>query len=136
MVRQIYDCNVMQKVSVYRDPELGKDVALYHKGDFTIRRFYEDDATYKSIAYFVGCATNGKPAELGNSNKRSLKSDGLEKRGFFRGNTKDPIWNCYTVGGPKDSFMFAPANVGECLVIMASRECLEQQSVAFFWLDG
>ncbi|EPS44633.1 hypothetical protein H072_1399 [Dactylellina haptotyla CBS 200.50] len=138
-VRKVNDCNVKQQTFVYRDPELGKDVALYQKGDFTIRRFYEGDSTYKSIAYFVGCATNGTPAQLGTSKKRKLMHRAVEKRGFFRGNTKDPIWNCSTpnadtVGGPKDSFMFAPANVGECLVIMASRECLNQDSVAFFWL--
>ncbi|KAK6363060.1 hypothetical protein TWF730_000507 [Orbilia blumenaviensis] len=138
-VRRVYDCNLKQETLVYRDPELGKDVALYKKGDFTIRRFYERDTDYKSIAYFVGCATSGKPVELGSSSKRSEGS--LIKRGFFKGNTKDPIWNCAvsnadSVGGPKDSFMFAPANVGQCLVIIASRECLEQSSVAFFWLDG
>ncbi|KAF3107781.1 hypothetical protein TWF569_003978 [Orbilia oligospora] len=137
-IRRVYDCNIGQETLVYRDPELGKDVALYKKGDFTIRRFYESDNDYKSIAYFVGCATNGNPVELGTKSKRDQGA--LEKRGFFKGNTKDPIWNCAlpnadTVGGPKDSFMFAPANVGECLVIIASRECLAHSSVAFFWLD-
>ncbi|KAK6357293.1 hypothetical protein TWF718_001610 [Orbilia javanica] len=137
-VRKVYDCNLGQETLVYRDPELGKNVALYKKGDFTIRRFYESDSDYRSIAYFVGCATNGNPVELGTKSKRGMS--GLEKRGFFKGNTKDPIWNCAlpnadTVGGPKDSFMFAPANVGQCLVIIASRECLDHSSVAFFWLD-
>ncbi|KAK6536289.1 hypothetical protein TWF281_000531 [Arthrobotrys megalospora] len=140
-VRKIYDCNLKQETLVYQDPELGKEVALYKKGDFTIRRFYEGDNDYKSIAYYVGCATNGQAVELGKKSKRHEGSSLLEKRGFFKGNTKDPIWNCATVnadsvGGPKNSFMFAPANVGQCLVIMASRECLEQASVAFFWLDG
>ncbi|KAK6509292.1 hypothetical protein TWF481_004050 [Arthrobotrys musiformis] len=138
-VRKVWDCNVKQETLVYKDPELGKDVALYKKGDFTVRRFYEADSDYKSIAYFVGCATNGNPVELGSKKKRDEAA--LAKRGFFKGNTKDPVWNCAlpnadTVGGPKDSFMFAPANVGQCLVIIASRECLDHSSVAFFWLDG
>ncbi|RVD80876.1 uncharacterized protein DFL_008762 [Arthrobotrys flagrans] len=138
-VRRVYDCKVGKETLVYRDPELGKDVALYKKGDFTIRRFYESDSDYNSIAYFVGCATNGNPVELGTKSKRD--EGALEKRGFFKGNTKDPIWNCAfpnadTVGGPKYSFMFAPANVGQCLVIIASRECLDHSSVAFFWLNG
>ncbi|KAF3934291.1 hypothetical protein ABW19_dt0204529 [Dactylella cylindrospora] len=141
-IKKINDCNLKQQTLVYKDPEIGKDVALYKKGDFTIRRFYESDSIYKSNAYFVGCATNGNPVELGSKKKkRTISATGLSKRGFFKGNTKDPIWNCATptadsVNGPKDSFMFAPANVGECLVIIASRECLEQDSVAFFWLDG
>lgn len=80
-VRKIFDCKLGLEALVYNDPEIDREVTLYIKGDFTIRRFYVADPFYVSNAYFVACATNGDGAELA-------------KRGFFKGNAKDPIWDC------------------------------------------